>query len=330
MAAFTLAFLFWEAAARLFILKMPAQQTSPGGGTFTVGDAVWSYDGFSRTRFSKEGFRTPYSLPAKGKSVLVIGDSFTAAQQVSDSQTFASVAQQVLAQQGITATFYNKGIAGGAPPRYIAYKSDYYYKIKPDHVIVQLDERDFTADFPGNRGEFLTPWNGEDFDLEKNPRYDKRISILKKLPASDQLLSLSMVSVARRIAPVLLGLRQGRSFRGALKGELPERTKEYVDWTIEELKQAYPNLIIAYIPQVDYFNPEASAPRLESYLSEACRSESVPFINTRADYLNLLNSKGIVSHGFSNTIPGEGHINAFGHRILGQALAKKLTEGPKL
>lgn len=326
LLAFCFALAFWEAAARIFILKMPETIKLPGGAPASSGHAVWSYDGFSRTYFSPEGFRSPYSLPPKGASILVIGDSFAAAQQVADHETFPSVAQQILQDKGISTTFFNKGIAGGAPPRYIAYRSDYLLKLNPDLVIVQLDERDFTADYPGNRGEFLTPWDGRKFSIEENPRYNKRLSIISGLPGSKQILSLSMTSIARRIAPVLLGLRKGRSFRGPVKGELPERTEEYVHWTIKQLKQAYPEMIIVYVPQVDYFNPENAPPKLEAFIESACTENSVALINARQDYLELLQKQGLISHGFANTIPGEGHINKHGHELIGRTLAGVLEE----
>jgi lysophospholipase L1-like esterase len=326
LLAFCCALAFWEAAARVFILKMPETVKLPGGAPASSGHAVWSYDGFSRTFFSPEGFRSPYSLPPKGASILVIGDSFAAAQQVADHETFPSVAQQILQEKGITTTFYNKGIAGGAPPRYIAYSSNYLLNLDPNLVIVQLGERDFTADYPGNRGEFLTPWNGRQFSVEENPRFNKRLSIISGLPGSKQILSLSMTSIARRIVPVLLGLRKGRPFRRPAKGELPVRTEEYVHWTIKQLKQAYPEMIVVYVPQVDYFNPENPPPKLEDFIEAACAEHGVSLINAREDYLELLRTSGFISHGFANTIPGEGHINKHGHELIGRTLAGVLEE----
>jgi len=46
----------------------------------------------------------------------------------------------------------------------------------------------------------------------------------------------------------------------------------------------------------------------------------------RSVYLDYFHQTGVLPHGFPNTTPGTGHINAIGHRLLAEQLSKTLEE----
>lgn len=60
---------------------------------------------------------------------------------------------------------------------------------------------------------------------------------------------------------------------------------------------------------------------------EACRRHGVPCIDMAGPFDEFYERTGRFPRGFVNTIPGEGHLNADGHRLVAQAVANWLAKG---
>ena len=100
-----------------------------------------------------------------------------------------------------------------------------------------------------------------------------------------------------------------------------------VRWTVKQLNQQFPNLVIVFIPAMNYrdFGTTSSEPRntaIENALILATTAQDVPLLNMRDDFLAHYRKYGTNLKGFNNTVPGEGHLNAEGHKLV----AKRLTE----
>lgn len=59
---------------------------------------------------------------------------------------------------------------------------------------------------------------------------------------------------------------------------------------------------------------------------EACRRHGVPCINMAEPFDDFYEHTGRFPRGFANTVPGEGHLNADGHRLVAEAVADWLAE----
>jgi hypothetical protein len=57
-----------------------------------------------------------------------------------------------------------------------------------------------------------------------------------------------------------------------------------------------------------------------------CEDHGITFIDMSDDFIAAYNNEKIVPYGFSNTIPGEGHLNKYGHEIIAERLSRTIDE----
>ena len=72
--------------------------------------------------------------------------------------------------------------------------------------------------------------------------------------------------------------------------------------------------------------PEVSA--TERGLTEACREAGVAYASAH-DAIFELRDRFVVARGFHNTLPGNGHLNATGHRVLAELIWHVLSDDPR-
>ena len=57
-----------------------------------------------------------------------------------------------------------------------------------------------------------------------------------------------------------------------------------------------------------------------------CEKHGIDVIDTGFRFQKLYETEGQLPYGFANTAPGEGHLNALGHRILAEEIIAYLEE----
>ena len=57
-----------------------------------------------------------------------------------------------------------------------------------------------------------------------------------------------------------------------------------------------------------------------------CEKHGIDVIDTGFRFQKLYETEGQLPYGFANTAPGEGHLNALGHRILLEGIIAYLEE----
>jgi hypothetical protein len=92
---------------------------------------------------------------------------------------------------------------------------------------------------------------------------------------------------------------------------------------VRALAAAYgPRLALVYLAEVRLSGDTAITP-IEERLLAACRAESVRCASTR-DVMVAARSNGHIARGFTNTTPGNGHLNAFGHALAADVIWRLL------
>ena len=61
--------------------------------------------------------------------------------------------------------------------------------------------------------------------------------------------------------------------------------------------------------------------------ADACKRHGISFLNTDSAFIEHFDNLGELTRGFSNTPPGEGHLNKNGHRITAIALFNHFKGG---
>jgi hypothetical protein len=89
------------------------------------------------------------------------------------------------------------------------------------------------------------------------------------------------------------------------------------------------NIIIFFHPAIEFDNngnmiPVVNAKKLRDFV-RLCEEHDITFIDMSEDFVAAYNDEKIVPYGFSNTIPGEGHLNKYGHEIIAERLSRTIN-----
>ena len=325
--AFLLAVVVWEVLLSQLVLQKPTSQSHPVlGRIYGEGLYVQGKEGYGRTVLNELGLRSrPLETALEGQQrVLVLGDSYTQAMQVSDEVAFPQRLNDLL---GDNTRVINSGREGASPADYIALEEYNKTTFQPDVVVVQLNEADFTRDLLSNKQTFYYEETSQGYNLRENKSVVSSNALASRFADLQSVFNFSVVRVA---------LERVEAMRKGEPVPTPEvqTTSQQSDGSLEhfivgELKQAYQHPILLYIPEMDYFSPDYAQPRAtEQYLADAAQKLGVTFISLRPDFVALYRNQNRTAHGFNNTQPGMGHINPLGHEIAAERLAQVL--GPQV
>jgi hypothetical protein len=84
-----------------------------------------------------------------------------------------------------------------------------------------------------------------------------------------------------------------------------------------------PHLILVYVPHFFYFDavPHVAYPMREAWYHALAAQRGIVLVDPVDRMLAEFRRTGEPMHGFLDTRPAEGHLNARGHRIIGELLA---------
>jgi lysophospholipase L1-like esterase len=325
VVAFVLALLVWELLLSQFILQKPTSRTHPTlGRIYGQGLYVQGKEGYGRTLLNELGLRDPsleqQPLQENEHNVLVLGDSYTQAMQVSDEVAFPQHLNDLLSED---TRVINAGREGASPADYIALEEYNKTIFQPDVVVVQLNEADFTRDLLSKGQTFYYEETPQGYTLHENKSVVSSNELAQRFANLQSILNFSVIRVALERVEAL---RTGKSPTiNKVQTTTQQTDGELERFVVQELKKAYQNPILLYIPEMDYFSPDYAQPHAtEQYLADAARDLGVTFISLRSDFAALYRNRHRTAHGFSNTQPGMGHINPLGHEIAAERLAEVL------
>jgi hypothetical protein len=361
---FALALMLWEVILRLTVESSQGMSEHPALGKIdNSGPMIHSKEGYNRTRLNSLGMRAAEPTPKQAGEyrILMLGDSFTRADEMSDGLNFSDRLQAgfSLAQQQTKANtasarqpqtnpvvqIINTGKPSASPASYL-YAADFHRKtFAPDSVVIQLTEHDFTMDMNNEASEFYLEKKGQKKDQKKGEsNYQVRHNlefgsaeplaqaVMEYAPRIRSLLQMSTLRIGGRNLNQLLSPATAEP---ADAEPLPPGSEAFkltqaedtamVRWTVQQLKQQFPNAVLLFLPAMNYQDAAevSSDPRnaaIEKALTEAAAKQGIPLINMRADFLAHYRSLGTHLNGFNNTVPGQGHLNNAGHKLVAQRL----------
>lgn len=365
VVGFVLALATWEVILQLTVESRRGASEHPSLGRIeNPGWILHTREGYSRTRLNSLGMRTlePTAKQPGDYRILVLGDSFTRADEVADGVNFsdrlqvalnesaawqnqspskdASITQdEPITQPQPSVQVINAGKPSASPASYL-YAADFHNQtFEPDSTVIQLSDSDFREDMNSAISEFYVASSepsalesSGDYELLRNETFGSvdplAQAVVKYAPPLRSLMQMSALRVG------------GRNLHGSVSpaGELSEGASDsdnlqalqvedaaLVSWTLKQLKQKFPNVVLVYLPAVNYQDAGAvsSDPRnaaLESALEQTAAQEGIPLLNMRSDFLAYFRSQGSYLKGFHNTVPGQGHLNETGHELVAQRL----------
>lgn len=272
-------------------------------------------EGFSWIKMDKFGFNNSEEFQERNIDILLMGSSHMEALQVASEENTGYLLNVLLPGEHT----YNIGMSGHTIYHCVKNMNeavDFYHPSK--YVILETDRIE------------LSEISMEDVMKDAYPTipsYDSGILYLlqKRLPAVkslyQQIDNWRNVGVISDEDSAEIVDYKSPSYRKLL-GEFLNKAKEPIETNGLEL-------IIFYQPKTEinedgeFVDPTDKA-ALQIF-SEICQEKGIIFIDLTSSFQSLYDTEFVLAHGFSNTSIGEGHLNAEGHRVIAEELAKVIT-----
>jgi len=334
--------------ARLWILTIIGALVAAVLLNFVLGFFIagWNYpktpirtirqltEGTTTSHFLADGFgtygnRLTGNPPAPNAPIVILlGDSHLVQDAVPDSDTMGAVIERQSRADGKPVNIRQYGWYSTAAPTYIANAPLLLKSFDPKLVVVVLNSTDFAR-------EALT--EGWYWQMRINPDLTFRLVDVRTPEGTGRLAQVRdfvgrsplMLSLRRRAVLIFLAGDEAPLPPRPAADHAPDPIQAQVPLVIPAsvrgLKTAYgARLLIAYTP----FCRQTCDPAPdegEARLLDACRTEAVNCISTRADMVAEMQSTHHLLRGFHNTAPGEGHLNRFGLQAVGTAIWRRIS-----
>ncbi len=323
-----LALVLWEVTLSNFYFKRPLSVTNPIFGRIPgPGLYVEGKEGFARSYINDQGLRVmpTFETLHDAKNVLLLGDSFTQATHVPAKQTFTWLVQERL---GNNYNVINAGREGTSANQYIGLSAPIKELFKPDVVVIQLNISDFTYDAFDTKQSLYFTKTEQGFELQHNNSFVSRSPLATRFDAFKKVFNFSVMRLALQ---KLDGERdRDKEFYATetkSESELRDDEAAFIDYALKELKAAYSDPILVYLPVIDYFDPASAVPDFtEKQLQLATQRAGVRYISMRDTFLRFYQNEQRTATGFANTKPGTGHLNPAGHELVAEQIYQMITE----
>ncbi len=330
LCAFICSAAIWELILEGVIIKSPGYRNHPVlGSVLQPGLYLNGEEGFSVTHVNSLGIRNREVGAKRAGSyrILALGDSHTEAIQVGDSRTYCTLTERALWKRfGSRVEVINAGRSAGSPAFYIHLADFYNRTFQPDYVVVQINERDFTEDLLSKNRFFALVPDGQAFKTVLNTSLATDNPITHRFPRLGFVAKLSTFRVAgERLAAARKRPAQESSEGSGRATQLTPQAARALDWSIAGLCRCYPRLLLVYLPTIDYDHPSAGPSEVETRLATAVERYHASYINMRDDFESAYRQTRQPCHGFDNTQPGAGHINARGHALVAAQIIERLS-----
>lgn len=276
---------------------------------------LWGKEGYGITHYGEDG-EVAGSSSVASSDVIVLGDSFTQAMQVMDNEKYTTVAEKILQKEGLSIRVHNYGASGLC-------LSDYTYfadnlntllpQLKPEILVVQISLNDINDNpFVDTRSNYFSKEPDGAFTAKHNPNIDNSAeSGIRQIVRMSSIAKLMKDrfwpgDAARTSIDVSFD-RQIEAFRKASSGK---------------------RVIILLLPDDPSIKNGSLVFEDEEYDRLVKTFRAIPewnVIDPLPEFKKLA-LNGHLPRGFSNSLPGVGHMNVLGHQVVGQLLAQKILE----
>lgn len=289
-------------------------------------------EGVSVARFSISGARlTGNAQIPTAPTVVLLGDSYVVAEAVSDVHTMGSYLERNARAAGVPLNVRQYGWTGASPSRYLMVGDSIVRRWKPVDVVIALSDNDLDREALYEARPQLRVTRGGDLEILPGPPEQ----VGGGSPRQSTLRALLEERTWK------LEWRRARAAEAESRPASGAATRPDSDAVPDSLQLSLlpgavvralhakfgAPLALIYLAEVGVEGGD-SASAIEVHFLEACRASQVRCATTRPAMIAARHS-GILAHGFFNTTPGNGHLNAAGHAIAGTELWKLLRRHPQ-
>ena len=292
---------------------------------------VQSREGWGTYRANSYGFADDEFVPPPGSTAgVLLGDSFGQGFQVRYGQRFSEVVEREV--PGVS--LLNASAAGRSQIHYALFAPRFEAAFHPRFFVMQVNDADLSElegaaawrtaldEFHGT-GAAASLASGQRERAGWSPRALLRRSSLLHLlfTRTSDLFSQERTRLTRKLTGVKADLRD------VVAAPVTPRTAALADSLTGVVQAVNPNLILLYIPHIAYFSapPHVAYPERRAFYHALAARRGVPLVDPTDAMLESYAHDHEPLHGFLDTKPGEGHLNARGHAVVGRLLAAEIA-----
>ncbi len=291
-------------------------------------------EGVSVSHFSAAGARlTGNAQIPTGPTIILLGDSYVAAEAVADEHTMGSYLERDARAAGVPINVRQYGWVGASPSTYLLVANEVIRRWNPTDVVIALSDNDLDQNaLYEARPELRVSASGE---LHIVPPFPP--------PVADPPHALSSRSVLAALLAERTWKLEWKRGRGASAKAgpssapasstpataavdvVPDSTQLALlpGAVVRALSAAFgARVALVYLAVIGVEGGDTTS-TIERKLLEACQSSHVRCATTRRSMLTARHA-GVIAHGFFDTRPGDGHLNPAGHALAAAEIWKLL------
>jgi hypothetical protein len=335
----------WEIFFRLFISSPCTQifDNELGYINQPCSEYLETMEGYSRTRFNSIGFNDQEPLKDNvNKRIFIVGDSYTEGFQVQKEINYAQVAEDSLN----ASDFLSKKIDiiklardGFIPVHFPIVISRYIETLKPELIFLQFSSHS-GGDLYSKEVKATYSEAGELISLNMEPKLeDKYKNIFRNFLNNSSLLYYLMRKYNVPIINSIHKLMKYQDIKIKEKNASITNERHIEDmalrftFLIKEIMKFDTKVVILYLPgpgeylkdnkdHKDKIEPHETLQALELTAGKL----NIPLLDTSEAFNKFYKEKHIPLNGFMNSLPGQGHLNKYGHKIVGDEIARYLKD----
>lgn len=308
----------------------PIAVEQPDGSTNLkyISNSQWSYmlEGFGKGKTDNMGYNNVYYDDCSEPDIVFAGSSHLEALQVSYDANCVYVLNEMFDNDDFATNDFkclNIGVSGhffettASNYQYIAQKF-----IGAKYVVIEMFNAEYSSDVLDKiiQDEFHEPMEKKGFihtTLQRIPF----IRLMYKKMNETMAAKNTSVTVGENVASV------------DKQSEINEYIEKMNIILAEIVETSAENDIVPIILMHERFWVNTDCQIVmetdETYknaFKECCENNNIKVIDVSSDMVNEYKENFIYSYGFSNSAPGEGHLNETGHRIIAEAVYKCINE----
>lgn len=279
-------------------------------------------EGYGIHKIDENGYMNP-SRELNDSYILMLGSSHTEGKEVAPDQKYSLLVSDYLADGDDKLYTYNIACEGHFLPteiRHFAAAAEAYPGAEA--ITIELPDTDYSIE------ELRAGLDQAVYDPDDNAEYFSHMSFLEKAKV-----------VIKEASPLLTRINsQIVTARAADADEtsdmdIEQYLQEYesvINEALALMRSEYDGpIIILYHPKVVIEDEDTLSLQYSGtwdIFRDACIKNNIDVIDTGQDFIELYQTEHELPYGFSNTLPGDGHLNANGHRIMADAVIRYLEE----
>ena len=249
--------------------------------------------------------------------VLMMGSSQMEGFNVMQNETAASWLGALLPENGVEGCVYNIGMSSHTLTRNIANLDRALERFKPEGYVV-LEAHDVA----------ISKW---EIDKALSDKFGRRKATSVPLPdiISERPLLRTLYNQYMTLTGGGETAGDNRRLKASVIDAYNEAILELMQHVADVAEKHGVTAVFLYHPhlvlQEDGTAITQTDPNCLNAFAMACEAAGVVFVDMTQDFMDAYAQSYTMPHGYSNTMPGAGHLNKTGHEMIARALCREIV-----